>query len=84
MAKYDPEYGAPIGRTYMDRIASLLPNARVKDDVANRANWNVRFSDRVALPLRDLLIQGRGWLDAITEMVEAFRTVEQLQEEKNL
>jgi hypothetical protein len=83
-AKHDVEYGQPIGRTYMERLVGLLQNAKIKDDVANPANWQVRSNDRVAILLQELLSHKKQWLDAIQEVIDRFRALEHLQEEKNI
>jgi hypothetical protein len=71
----DQELGQPAGRNYMAEVAAFLPNAYVKDDLPNPGSWTVRYNDKVAIPLRQMLANEGDWLAAIQKLVDEFRTI---------
>jgi hypothetical protein len=79
-AARDDQYGEPVGHQYMERVAGLLPGARIKDDFPSPGSWNIRYRDRVAVPLLEMLSHQDAWLAAIQFVIDRFRTIEQAQE----
>jgi hypothetical protein len=76
----DQQFGRSIGRRYMDQIATILPEAYVKDDQPHSASWNVRYKEKVGIPLREMLERQDRWLLAMQEVVDQFRAIELQQE----
>jgi hypothetical protein len=71
----DQELGQPAGRNYMAEVAAFLPNAYVKDDLPNPGSWTVRYNDKVAIPLRQMLAKQDEWLVAIQRLIDTFRSI---------
>jgi len=78
----DRLYGEPVGRAYMNRLASLLPGAHVKDEFESPGSWYVRYRDRGAIPLSEMLIREDQWLAAMRDVAEQFRSLERRKEAK--
>jgi hypothetical protein len=79
-ASHDQRLGEPIGRKYMERVSSFLPEARIKDDFADPGNWHIRHYGRTARALREMLAHEEDWLSAIQELIERFRAIERAEE----
>ena len=84
VAGHDSQYGEAIGQRYMEQIVGFLKDARIKDDFASPANWHIRYQDRVAIPLHEMLRHQDAWLGAIQEVIERFRILEVSQEERSI
>jgi hypothetical protein len=75
MAARDAEIGSPAGRRYLDRIASLVQGASVKDDLPRAGDWHLVYRGRASVPLRDILDHKEQWLVAIAEIVDDFARI---------
>jgi hypothetical protein len=76
-AARDAQLGEPVGRTYMNRVAAILPGGRVKDDLPNPGNWNIRVDGKVAIDLHLLLTHQDAWLDAISVLRDRLKDLQQ-------
>ena len=72
----DVQLGEPLGHEYMKRVASFLPGGRVKDDLPSQGSWNIRVDGKVAIDLRLLLSHQDEWLDAIAELRDRLKKVQ--------
>ena len=72
-ASRDPQIGAPIGKTYMDSVVNILPDADIKDSSDNRGNWYVRFKGRSTIPLKELLSRESEWISAMAQAVQTLQ-----------
>lgn len=78
----DAQLGEPVGRTYMNRVAGILPGGRVKDDLPNPESWNIRVDGRLAIDLRLLLTHQDAWLAAISELRDRFKELEDKRDDR--
>lgn len=76
----DQELGQPVGANYMVEIAQFLPNAYLKNDLPNPGSWNIRYNDKVAIPLNVMLAKQDLWLNAIQKVISTFRTMSAIRE----
>jgi hypothetical protein len=83
VSRRDKQFGEPIGRQYMERVAKFLRNAHVKDDFETSAEWHVRFDEKSFIPLDVMLNHSKEWLAAIQGLVEQFRAIEHKEETSN-
>ena len=72
-ASRDPQIGAPVGKTYMESVVSILPGADIKDSSDNRGNWYVRFKGRSTIPLKELLSRESEWISAMAQAVQTLQ-----------
>lgn len=72
----DVQLGEPVGQTYMNRVAAILPGGRVKDDLPNPANWNIRVDGKVAIDLHLLLAHQDAWSSAISELRDRLKELQ--------
>jgi len=73
-AGHDQHLGRPVGRTYLNDIARLLPGTDVKDTHGKPSQWYVRYQGRSSIPLRDLLARKSEWVDAMGRVVQSLST----------
>jgi hypothetical protein len=74
-ASHDPLLGQPVGRTYMETVARLLPDAQIKDSQDKPGSWYVRYNGRSTIPLKELLMR-KG--DSIAAMAQIVQTIQQI------
>ena len=72
-ASRDQQIGAPVGRTYMENVARILPGADIKDSSDNPGNWYVRFKGRSTIPLKELLSRESEWISAMAQAVQTLQ-----------
>ena len=72
----DAQLGEPAGHTYMNRVATILPGGRVKDDSPNPGSWNIRVDGKVAIDLHLLRSHQDAWLDAISELCDRLKELQ--------
>jgi hypothetical protein len=70
-ASHDQRLGHPVGRSYMEDVARLLPGADVKDTLDKPSQWYVRYRGRSTIPLRDLLAHRSDWIKAMARVVQS-------------
>lgn len=80
LAGRDVQLGEPVGRAYMNAVAASLPGGRVKDDLPNPVSWNVRVNDKVTINLRLLLTYQDAWLDAISDLRDRLKELQDKRE----
>lgn len=72
-ANRDTLLGMPVGRTYMENVARLVPGADIKDTFESPGSWYVRFNGRSSIPLRELLGRESGWIAAMAQVVQMLK-----------
>jgi hypothetical protein len=70
-ASHDQHLGRPVGRTYMEDVARLLPGADVKDTLDKPGEWYVRYGGRSTISLKDLLARKSEWIAAMARVVQS-------------
>jgi hypothetical protein len=70
-ASHDQDLGRPVGRTYMEDVARLLPGADVKDTLNKPSEWYVRYRGRSTILLKDLLACKSDWIAAMARVVQS-------------
>jgi hypothetical protein len=69
-ASHDQHLGKPVGRTYLEDVARLLPSADVKDTHGKPSEWYVRHLGRSTIPLKELLARKSEWISAMARVVQ--------------
>jgi hypothetical protein len=67
-ASPDAKLGAPVGHTYMERVAALLPGGRVNVASADPISWNIRVNKKVGIDLHLLLAHQDAWLNILLDL----------------
>jgi hypothetical protein len=73
------EYGETLSRRYMERVVGFLPGSWIHKH-PKPTSTNVRYEGKIAIPMSIMLDHSDQWLEAIREMIDSFRRIEQPQE----
>jgi hypothetical protein len=79
-AARDAKFNAPIGQSYIDRVAGFLPGAQVIHDPNNAVNTHIRLNGRMGVPLQLMLDNQANWLHEIERVVEDLRRLDNSEE----